>query len=90
VKNRVTINTDERVVKARTQEEKDAWEANRSLLQRVDFCEGWLVEIYKHACGHWEILQHPVSFQCSTPAEIKARLTLDATTRRCTRCLCGR
>ncbi len=59
---RVYIDVDARIEAAATQEEKDAWESKRGDLEKhdIDFCAGWHVGIYKHACGHWEILQSPI------------------------------
>lgn len=79
------INVDE-VKKAATQEEKEAWEANRELLNKVDFVDDWYVDIYKRACGHWEVLQSPI-YAGETKESTKAAIKLIAAKNKCTRCI---
>jgi hypothetical protein len=82
------IDVDEMIAKAATPEEKEAWEANRELLDKVDFVEDWYVDIYKHACGHWEVLQTPV-YAGRTIEETKAEMDAESAKRKCTSCVCN-
>lgn len=99
---RMYINIDEKIAAAATQEEKEAWEAERADLIRLDtdFCSGWHVGIYKQKCGHWEILQSPLFVNGDgSPAVIGGRpytagdadreLREESSKRKCTRCICG-
>lgn len=82
------INVDEMISKAITEEEKQAWEERREQLSKIDFVADWYVDIYKHACGHWEILQSPV-YAGQTPQITKSRMVEESSKRKCTRCVCN-
>ena len=76
------INVDEKIVQAKTPEERAAWEAqDREHLEKCDFVDGWYVGIFKQACGHWEVLQDPFGNVVELIAE--------SLKRKCTRCVCG-
>lgn len=47
-----------------------------------DFPKGWYVDLYKHACGHWEILQIPRK-------EDREDTKRHAREHMCTRCTCN-
>jgi len=96
------IDIDKMIAAAKTQEEIEAWESKRADLEKygIDFCEGWHVGIYKHICGHWEILQSPIYINHDgTPAIINGKpytaedadkeLLLVSAKSKCTRCTCG-
>lgn len=80
------INVDEVIAKATTQEEKDAWEAKRELLNIISFVDDWYVNIYKHACGHWEVLQTPV-YAGETEESTKVVMINESAKRKCTSCV---
>lgn len=69
-----------------TKEEKEIISNCREMNKRhgFDFVEGWEVDIYKHKCGHREILQHPPK------ATTKKQMHEEALKRVCTRCTCRR
>ena len=54
---RQVIDVDAKIAESTTEEERIEWEKNREALKRIDFCAGWDVWIYKHGCGHYEVLQ---------------------------------
>lgn len=87
---RMYIDIDEKIAIAKTQEEKNAWESQRETLERysIVFCDSWYVDIYKQACGHWEILQSPIR-PGETAASVRARLLEESSKRQCTKCICG-
>ena len=96
---RMYIDIDAKIAAAPTQEEKDAWESERAILEKldIDFCAGWHVGIYKQACGHWEILQSPVyghhmlvAGKPYTAADADRELREASALRSCTRCICAR
>lgn len=100
---RMYVSVDEKIAAAASQEERDAWESWRDRLEsrRLDFCAGWHVGIYKHACGHWEVLQHPIfKNHDGTPKTIDGRpytaedadqtLRGDSLMRLCSACVCRR
>lgn len=92
---RMFIDVDAKIAAARSKEEQDAWEQNRKALEETDFCDGWHVGIYKHACGHWEVLQAPIykareDGSHYTAEDADKELRIESTKIDCSRCcICG-
>lgn len=94
---RQRIDVDAKIAAAETEEEKAAWENQRTRIGKIDFRNGWHVGIYKHACGHWEVLQSPIYVNCDgspkivnghsyTAADADRALREESEKRKCTRC----
>lgn len=57
--------------------------------------EGWTCGCFKQACGHYEILQHPIYIDHAgnptiTEDEVLKILADDSSKRKCTGCILGR
>lgn len=69
---------------AKSDEERQKWQEAKDLHNKTgfDFQENWLVDTYRHKCGHLEILQCP-------PNHSKEALEKEALEQTCTKCICG-